>query len=87
MSQPDDVILRTAHSEQRILVTFDVHSMPVVIRHFAESGVDHSGVVLISTKTLGQDDAPHLAAALERFANLYGDQSLNNQVLFLSDTN
>lgn len=85
LSRPDDEILRAAHQlEGRALVTFDVHSIPTVIRYFAESGTDHSGVIFVSTEAIGQDDVARLSAALERLAALQGDQPLENQVLFLS---
>jgi len=84
LSQPDDAILRAAYPEGRALVSFDVHSVPTVIRYFAESEANHSGVIFVSTKTIGQDEVPRLVAALERLAALQGDQLLENQVLFLS---
>lgn len=84
LSRPDDEILRAAHLEGRALVTFDVHSIPTLIRYLAESGTDHSGVIFVSTKAIGQGDVPRLVAALERLAALQGDQPLENQVLFLS---
>lgn len=84
LSLADDEVLRAAHQEQRTLVTFDVHSIPLVIRFFAESGIDHSGVVFVSVKTIGQGDVPGLARALERLVALQGDTALQNQVLFLS---
>lgn len=84
LSQPDDEILRAAQLESRALVTFDVHSIPTVIRYFAESGTDHSGVIFVSTRTFDPGDVSRLAAALERLAALRGDDPLENQVLFLS---
>lgn len=84
LSRADDEILRSAHAEGRTVVTFDVHTIPMLIRNFAESGEDHSGVVFVSTKAIGQDEVRRLARALERLATRQGEQPLTNQVLFLS---
>lgn len=86
LSQPDEIILRAARLEGRALVTFDVHSIPPVLRYMAESGVAHAGVVFISAKSIGQGDVSQLATALERLASAQGDESLENQALFLSGT-
>lgn len=84
LSQPDEDILRAACLEGLTLVTFDVHSIPPVLRYMAESGIVHAGVVFISTKSIDQDDVSHLVTALERLVSAQGDMSLENQVLFLS---
>ena len=83
LSQPDEQILLAAHAEGRTLVTFDVHSIPLVLRHFAEAGIDHGGVIFISVRTIGQGDISGMAAALGKLAVRQGDEPLTNQVLFL----
>lgn len=84
LSQSDEQILMAAAAENRALATFDVRSIPVVLRHFAEAGVDHGGVIFISDKTIGQGDIGGIARALLKLSKDYENVSLKNQVLFLS---
>ena len=83
VSRPDDEILRAAHVEGRVLVTYDLRTIPALLRHLAESGVGHSGVIYVSSKTVRQGDIAGLANALERFMAGYPGESLTDQALFL----
>jgi len=83
LSESDERILLTARSEDRTLVTFDVHSIPLVLRNLAESEIDHGGVIFISPKTIGQGDIGGMVRALARLAGTEDHASLRNRVLFL----
>jgi hypothetical protein len=81
--ESDEQILLVARSEGRTLVTFDRHSIPLVLRHLAEAGLDHGGVIFISAKTIGQHDIGGIAESLARLAAAQQDISLDNRILFL----
>lgn len=84
LSSPDEEILRAAGPELRTLVTYDVGTVPDVAVLLVQSGIEHAGVVLISEKTIRQDDVGTLIRALERLAKRYDEMDLTNQILFLS---
>jgi hypothetical protein len=82
-SQPDHQILLAAAAENRTLATYDVHSIPVALRHLAEAGADHGGLVFVSDKSVSQDDIAGIARGLLRLSRDYHDIPLRNCVLFL----
>ncbi len=64
LNRPDEEILRAAFLEKRILVTFDVNSIPELLVRLAVAGEDHAGVILVSSLSFDQDDLGSLARAL-----------------------
>ena len=80
----DDDNLRAAHEERRALVTFDVRSIPPLVRALAEQRSDHSGVILISRKTFAQNDVRQIVQSLARMLNERPGDAFANQVLFLA---
>ncbi len=44
---PDEELLVLARKEERVLVTFDVHDFPVIVRSWAEAGRTHAGCAII----------------------------------------
>jgi hypothetical protein len=81
---PDDVLLLLAREEQRVLVTFDVNTLPAIAREFVEDGVDHAGVVLVSNRTIAQNDVGPLVRALVQFLTITADQGFTNRTGFLT---
>lgn len=45
---PDDEVLRLAGGDNRIVVTHDVNTFPVLLREFAERGEQHAGAIIIA---------------------------------------
>jgi hypothetical protein len=60
-----------------------VHTVPEVLRFFAESGEEHGGVVLVSAQSFRQDDVGGLVEALGRLRAPLEQVGLRNRVLFL----
>jgi hypothetical protein len=60
-----------------------VHTVPEVLRSFAESGEEHGGVVLVSARSFRQDDVGGLVEALGRLRALLEQVGPRNRVLFL----
>jgi predicted nuclease of predicted toxin-antitoxin system len=79
----DTEILRAALRAGLVFVTFDVHTVPEVLRSFAESGEEHAGVVLVSARSFRQDDVGGLVEALGRLRALLEQVGPRNRVLFL----
>jgi hypothetical protein len=79
----DEVVLRAAAGEARALVTYDVSTIPMLLRLLAESEVDHAGVVFVSHKTIPHRRVGPLVTALAELADRVKETDLINRVLFL----
>ncbi len=83
MAADDAEILIAARDAGLVFVTFDVHTIPEVLRSFAEAGTEHGGVVLVSTRSFRQDDIGGLIASLERLHHKLQREGSRNRVLYL----
>ncbi|MGH2354396.1 MAG: DUF5615 family PIN-like protein [Chloroflexota bacterium] len=84
LKMPDDVLLRAAHEEGRTLVTYDVNTIPAQLRRFAAAGIEHSGVIFVSSRTISYDDIGGLVRALEKLLDERAADDLRNQQIFLA---
>lgn len=82
-SAPDDVLLREAHKEKLTLVTFDLRTIPTLLRSWGEQGIDHGGVVLVDERTIAQNDIGGLVAALCALWRAQNDWAWTNRVVYL----
>lgn len=80
----DDLILQAAHADRWTLVTYDLRTIPPLLKLMAEQGVSHSGVVLVDERSLAQNDIGGLIRALTRLVGSLGSASWENRVVFLS---
>jgi hypothetical protein len=83
MNSDDCVILHEAHLAGRVLVTYDVNTIPVVLHEMALAREDHGGVVFISSKTFAQNDHHKLARALVDLLRKESDADWTNRAVFL----
>ncbi|MCH7227888.1 DUF5615 family PIN-like protein [Haloferula sp. A504] len=83
-NQPDERILRSAAAEGRVLVTFDVRTIPAILSDFAVCGENHAGVIFISAKSFASNDFKSLARAIAERAERAGDEDWRNRVEFLT---
>jgi predicted nuclease of predicted toxin-antitoxin system len=83
-NQPDERILRSAAAEGRVLVTFDVRTIPAILSDFAVCGENHAGVIFISAKSFASNDFKSLARAIAERAEQAGDEDWRNRVEFLT---
>lgn len=83
-NQPDERILRSAAAEGRVLVTFDVCTIPAILSDFAVCGENHAGVIFISAKSFASNDFKSLARAIAERAERAGDEDWRNRVEFLT---
>lgn len=83
LSAGDDVVLAAAHAEGRILVTFDLATIPDLIGQMVSSGTDHSGVILVSQKSVKSNDFAGLAERLTTLAKTRDASSMTNTADFL----
>ncbi len=88
LGSPDDVILNNALRDWRVVVTYDLATMPSAVQSMASDHGQHPGVLFIDTKTLLPNDIGGLVRALQSFLIIHAEsEHLNNQVHFLRTTN
>ena len=88
LGSPDDVILNNALRDWRVVVTYDLATMPSAIQSMASDHGQHPGVLFIDTKTLCPNDIGGLVRALQSFVMMHaGSEHLNDQVHFLRTAN
>ena len=83
LSAPDEVVLREAHKQRLTLVTFDLKTIPPLLRLWAEQGIDHGGVVLVDERTFAQNDIGGLIAGLCALWKAEADSLWTNRVVYL----
>ena len=83
LSATDELVLREAHQQKLTLVTFDLRTIPPLLRLWAEQGINHSGVILVDERTLAQNDIGALVGALATVWKAQGDLDWTNRVVYL----
>lgn len=76
-------ILAACHEERRVFVSFDLRTIPPLLRHWAAEGRDHSGVVFGDENTVRPNSPAEVAAALAALAAEIGDADTANMIRFL----
>jgi hypothetical protein len=83
LSASDELVLMEAHEQGLTLVTYDLRTIPPLLRAWAEQGVAHGGVVLVDDKTYHQTDVGGLARALCYLWDASRLADWTNRVVFL----
>lgn len=83
--QDDDVVLRTAAAERRVVVTNNVRDYAPLVEDFGLRGETHCGVVFTDDATFPRSDAGIglLVRALAAFARSTEDEDLMDSCLYL----
>src|SRR5262249_8100311 len=69
LREADDAVLLTAAGEEaRVLVTYDLHTIPALLTVWAHLGVSHAGVIFVHAQTIRQGDRGGQIRALLEFA-------------------
>jgi len=86
LSAADELMLREARESKLTLVTFDLRTIPPLLRSWAGQDIDHGGVVLVDERTIAQNDIGGLVAALCALWKAEGDSDWINRVVYLGRT-
>lgn len=84
LAASDEMVLQEAHKQKLTLVTFDLRTIPPLLRLWAEHGIDHSGVILMDNRTFAQNDIGGLVDALCSVWKARADLEWRNEVIYLS---
>ena len=80
----DAAILGAAARAGYTLVTYDLRTVPPLLKRWAESGVEHAGVVFVDSRTIPQCGVGALARALGELWRAERDAEWRNRVVFLA---
>ena len=78
----DAALLRAASEDQLVSVTFDLRTIPTLLKDWAESDQHHAGVVLVDDRTLHPAGVGPLVRALAALA-ADTDADWSDRVVFL----
>ena len=81
--QSDDMVLDGARQGGLTLVTYDLHSIPMLLAEWAASGIPHAGVVLVDDRTIAPSDFGGLLRALAHLWRAEKGAVWTDRVLFL----
>lgn len=79
----DDLILQEAIAQKLTLVTYDLRTIPPLIKAWAETGHDHSGIIFVDARTIQPSDSGALIHALQTLYHEAGKWDWLNRVRFL----
>jgi len=83
VGSPDGEILREAAHQKITLLSFDLRTIPPLLRMWGEQGTDHGGIIFIDEKSISQNDIGGLARALCEVWNILGKVDWTNRFFFL----
>lgn len=83
LNAPDDVLLHGAREHGLTLVTYDLRTIPVLLRSWADQGLDHGGVVFVDERTIPQNDIGGLMLLLCELWRAERMADWRNRVVFL----
>jgi hypothetical protein len=82
LGAPDDIILEAAAAQRLTLVTYDLKTIPPLLKNWIETGRNHGGVIFVDGRTIAPSDIGGLVRALVEFAT-QPHRELKNAVFFL----
>jgi hypothetical protein len=83
LGQDDEACLREAAAQGLTLVTYDRRTMPPLLKDWAESGLEHRGVVFVDEKTISPANIGGLVRALRELLGAAGNRDWTDRVCFL----
>jgi hypothetical protein len=79
----DEAILEEASAQKLTLVTYDLKTIPPLLKTWIEAGHDYGGVIFVDHKTIPSSDRGGLIRALQKLIEDTGQGDWTNQVCFL----
>lgn len=80
----DALLLQAAAADGWTLVTYDLRTIPPLLKDWGEQGIAHGGVILVDERSIAPSDFGGLIRALERLAAALADADWQNRVVFLT---
>jgi predicted alpha/beta-fold hydrolase len=83
LGQDDAACLTEGAAQELTLVTYDVRTIPPLLKNWAEEGRSHGGVIFVDYKTIAPSDIGGLVVALSGLAGEARDWDWADRVCFL----
>ena len=83
LGMADDAILKEAAVQKLTLVTYDRKTIPPLLKLWAETGHDHSGVIFVDQKTIASSDFGGLVRGLQKLYCGSAKWDWRNRIVFL----
>lgn len=83
LGQDDVACLRAAAQERLTLVTYDLRTIPSLLKNWAEEGRSHGGVILVDGRTMAPSDIGGLVRSLNLLAREFGELDWADRACFL----
>ena len=83
LASTDELLLQEAHRHGLTLVTFDLRTLPPLLRLWGEQEIEHGGVILVDDQTIDPTDVGALAQALCELWESQARVDWTNRVVFL----
>lgn len=84
LEAPDALLVRAAAADGWTLVTYDLRTIPPLLKEWGEQGISHGGVILVDERSIAPSDFGGLIRALERLVAALGDADWRDRVVFLT---
>ena len=81
--QSDSACLEEAAVQGLTLVTYDLRTIPPVLKIWAEEGRSHGGVIFVDEKSISPANIGGLVLALAKLIHETGNWSWTNRIYFL----
>ena len=79
----DEDILAMCHSQKRVLVTYDLRTIPNLLRMWATEQRSHSGIIFGDEQSIKPSQPGVVAGALARIVKELGNAETTNLIRFL----
>ena len=80
----DEELLREASRQAMTLLSFDLKTIPPLLRAWGERGIDHGGVIFVDNKSFAQNDVSGISKALSELWQLQSKLDWTNRCFFLT---
>jgi hypothetical protein len=81
---PDPELLTQAHRDGLTLVTYDVTTIPLFLREFAEREQPHGGVIFVDRRTIRPGDRGALGSSIAKLWTREADAKWQNRTCWLT---
>jgi hypothetical protein len=83
LGQEDAACLEAAASQRLTLVTYDLRTIPPLLKNWAEEGREHAGVIFVDEKTISPADIGSLVQSLVMLVKEAHNWDWTDRVCFL----
>jgi hypothetical protein len=84
LGRDDEACLREAARQMLTIVTYDLRTIPPLLKVWAETGQNHGGIIFVDAKTIAPSDIGALVRALAAVAKASREWDWTDRVLFLA---